>query len=338
MANNFSNSINSTIGSSNSGANNTLTIQNTSNTAASQANALITVGGATADDPFTTYTVTGATSWSEGIDNSVSDNFVIAASTALGTTNVVSMTTGGAVSVVLGDLSTTRSSSGATVASSTINGSNTASSNALQQVTVAGTSAGDALTTYTVTGATNWSVGVDNSASDAFVVAASTALGTTNVISAAVGGSVNLPLTPAFYAYLTSNATNTTGDSTVVSLNTGTPYTEITDQGSNLATTGIFTAPVAGMYILGANFQFNGTFTLINQITLRITTTSRTVEQDFNFSAGTWGSSTGVVLCNLFPMAAGDTAYVKYSAAGATKVVGLNGGDGNSVFYGYLAC
>lgn len=179
-----------TFTTSTAGATRTLTVSNTNNSnTASHATVQTTTGGASAGDPAHTFTITGATSWTIGADNSASDAFVVAASTALGTTNVMSMATGGGVSCVLGDLDITRSSSGGTVKTTVSNTSNTASSNALDQITVAGTSAGDPFTTYTVTSGNSASVGVDNSDSDRFKVSYSTALGTTDTIIAdATGG------------------------------------------------------------------------------------------------------------------------------------------------------
>ncbi len=71
----FANSINSTIGASISGATNTLTIQNPSNTASSQAQCLITVGGTTAGDVWTQYTVGSTTTWAQGISQVASRDF-----------------------------------------------------------------------------------------------------------------------------------------------------------------------------------------------------------------------------------------------------------------------
>lgn len=157
----FNNPINNFVGSTNSGVTNTLTIQNQSNTASSQALENILVGGSSAGDAFTTYTITGVTNWSLGIDNSVSnDPYVIAASTALGTTNVVSMTTSGNVSCVLGDFDVTRSSSGGNVKATISNTSNTASSTAELIISSGGTSAGDPGILYEVTGGTTWFSGL----------------------------------------------------------------------------------------------------------------------------------------------------------------------------------
>lgn len=75
------------------------------------------------------------------------------------------------------------SASGAAVGQIISNTSNTASATALLQVKVAGTTAADPYTHYTVTGATDFVAGIDNSASDAFVISRGTALGTNNAIS-----------------------------------------------------------------------------------------------------------------------------------------------------------
>jgi hypothetical protein len=47
----------------------------------------VRTGGANAGDPYINFLVNGVTNWSAGIDNSDSDAFVIAASSALGTSN-----------------------------------------------------------------------------------------------------------------------------------------------------------------------------------------------------------------------------------------------------------
>jgi hypothetical protein len=82
------NSINNTIGASNSGATNTLTVTNSSNTASSQAQVLISVGGSSAGDPYIHWNINGVIDWVMGIDNSDSDRLVISRSATPGTTNV----------------------------------------------------------------------------------------------------------------------------------------------------------------------------------------------------------------------------------------------------------
>lgn len=68
-------------------------VSNTDNTggATSSANVQVTVGGANVGDPTTTYTVTGATSFTTGIDNSAADSFKISQGTALGTSDKITI-------------------------------------------------------------------------------------------------------------------------------------------------------------------------------------------------------------------------------------------------------
>ncbi len=317
------NAINNTVGASISGVTNTLTVTNPSNTASSQALVNVTVGGGTAGDAFTTYTVSGVTNWSEGIDNSASDAFVIAASTALGTTNVVSMATGGAVSCVLGNFDVTRSASGADVSATTSNTSNTASSNATLYATVAGTSAGDARTQYAVSGTTTWTQGVDNSDSDVYALAASTALGTTNVMRATTAGEINYPLQPAFLAYLNADVSNVTGDGTIYTVAFD---TEVFDQGSDFAT-GTFTAPVTGIYSLFAGVKAEAVGATNTQAFIEIIASNRAL-RDPQLNATTVktaGNDVGMTLSGLLDMDANDTAVVAITVIGGTKTVGVGG-------------
>lgn len=77
------------VGSSNSGQTNTHAVENNSNTASSAARQLLSVGGGTAGDSYTQYTVTGATDWTTGIDNSDSDAWVVSNATTLGSSNAI---------------------------------------------------------------------------------------------------------------------------------------------------------------------------------------------------------------------------------------------------------
>lgn len=94
-----------TLGSSNSGNTNTFTVTNSSNTSSSSANIISTVGGATAADPTFQSSVSGVTTWTWGIDNSVTsptvDPWVLSQGTALGTNNVMSVATSGEINYPL---------------------------------------------------------------------------------------------------------------------------------------------------------------------------------------------------------------------------------------------
>jgi len=96
----LSNSIDNTIGVSLSGATNTFTVQNPSNTASSQAKILATVGGTTAGDAWTQYTAGTSQSYAIGLSNSNSQSLYISTA-ASGTvspstgTALVTLTSGG---------------------------------------------------------------------------------------------------------------------------------------------------------------------------------------------------------------------------------------------------
>lgn len=77
------------VGNSNSGATNEINVLNTSNTASSQSLIYVSVGGSSAGDPFQRFNITGVQDWVLGVDNSDSDAFVIASSSALGSSNVI---------------------------------------------------------------------------------------------------------------------------------------------------------------------------------------------------------------------------------------------------------
>ena len=85
----------------------TIEATNTDNTnAASRAGFEVAVGGTSAGDPYINFLVSGAGQYTMGIDNSVSDNFVLAASGALGTSNIMSITSAGATTIAGGITST----------------------------------------------------------------------------------------------------------------------------------------------------------------------------------------------------------------------------------------
>ena len=134
-----------------------------------------------------------------GIDNSDSRTLKICgdangnSAVPSGGTLFWKMTTSGAASYVNADLDVTRSFSGGNVIFTISNTANTPYSSARQQLIVGGVSAEDAFTIYTVTGTTNWSVGIDNSVTgDPYVIAASTALGTSNALSITTNGTISL--------------------------------------------------------------------------------------------------------------------------------------------------
>lgn len=205
-------------------------------------------------------------------------------------------------STLAGSFTLSKAVSGSDVSFNVINTSDTASSTANIIAAVAGTSAGDATTQYIVTGTTTWTQGVDNSASDAFVIAASTALGTTNTISIQTTGEINFPLQTSVSAFLGTTASNVTGNNTSVNLGQQTvALTEIFDQnndfspGDGSTTPATFTAPVTGRYLVCLSILFQDVIAIATSQTQLIssnrnwtngnTGTSFTGNMPMNFSA-----------------------------------------------------
>jgi len=222
--------------------------------------------------------------------------------------------------------------SGATNQFLIANDSNTASSVALEIVRVGGGTAGDPFTQYTVTGATTFSEGIDNSDSDAFVIAASTALGTTNTVRIATTGEINFPLQSAFLA-LSGSASNVTGDGTAYTLGSSVALTEVYDQNSDFNTNGTYTAPVTGIA------QFGGSITLLQigaahtDMYVLIQASNRTLtstEVNATNYANPSGTANIPFCCNV-DMDAADTCTFSITVLNGTKVVDTSG---NTFIYG----
>lgn len=82
-----------------------------------------------------------------------------------------------------GDIIASRSAAGADVTHEVTNSDNASgSSNAFFEAAVGGTSSGDAGVRFQISGGQNWSVGLDNSDSDAWVLSEGNSLGTTNAL------------------------------------------------------------------------------------------------------------------------------------------------------------
>lgn len=186
-----------------SGTNVDLKAENTSNTANSSARLIASVAGTSAADPVTIYDIAGIGDWITGIDNSDGDKFKLSFGAALGTNDALTVdsslnaTFGGSVTAATtidagGNVTATKSASGANVDLKASNSSNTASSSARLIASVAGGSAADPVTLYDVAGATNWVTGIDNSDSDKFKISASAALGTNDRLTIDASGDVTM--------------------------------------------------------------------------------------------------------------------------------------------------
>lgn len=217
-----------------------------------------------------------------------------------------------------GNLSQSAAVSGASLSITTANTSNTASATAFHRVQVAGSTASDAYYQADISGGQNWTWGLDNSDSDAWVLSASGTPGTTNVMRVATTGEITYPLQPAFLAYVNTTITNVTGN--------GTEYTiifdtEVYDQGAdfNLGTS-TFTAPVTGKYLINFSCLVTGT-TTCNAANMRIVTSNRTYNQSQHLSPGSTTATAGTISV-LADMDAADICTFTVTTSGAGSDVG----------------
>lgn len=229
------------------------------------------------------------------------------------------------------------SNSGNTNTLTVTNSSNTATSSANILSTVGGGTAADPTFQAVVSGVTTWTWGADNSDSDSWVLAASTALGTTNVMRVATTGEITYPLQSSFLAYLNTGVSNVTGDGTVYTLIYD---TEVFDRNSdfNLGTS-TFTAPVTGLYFLGYETLVGGG-TSITVAQGKIATTARTYQRGGTVLLGGTITSFTTMDCVLADMTAGDTATITVestdSGGKVDDISGTTGGIVRTKIYGNL--
>lgn len=232
------------------------------------------------------------------------------------------------------------SNSGNTNTLTVTNSSNTASSGAAMVATVGGSSAADAVHQAVVSGVTTWTWGVDNSDSDAYVLAASATLGSTNVVHATTAGEINYPLQPAFLAYLNTDVNDVTGDAATVY--TVIFDTEVFDQNAdfNLGTS-TFTAPITGRFHSDVTLRYNKGATTATQMAIRLVTSNRTLNIISTADATIAALATGMWAASvLSDMDAGDTATVAFIVVGNSKtsdVIGVTSTAINTYWSGFIA-
>lgn len=289
--------------------------ENSSNTAASDMKLAIAVGGASGGDPYIHFDGTG-TDCSIGVDNSDNNRLKFAQATGVGVNDrfILDLTAGWAS---FGPNATYAANFLSVRTDSAENGGFWARVN---------NATGDPIFLCT-TNATDWAFGVDNSDSDAFVVSASSALGTTNALKITTAGEITMPLQPAFLAY-------NSVDDTLVTDNTTLEFdTEVFDQGSDFNnSTDTFTAPVTGRYLFTVSLYFtNGTTNTSKSIEL--VTSNRTLVLPGSFADGAGGINASVIT----DMDAGDTASLVINLGSGTITAQGADSHGTTYFSGMLA-
>jgi hypothetical protein len=152
------------------------------------------------------------------------------------------------------------------------------------------------------------------------------------VVSTFDAGGLQMPGNPSFLAHNSGTDSNVTGNATVFKVEFN---SEITDQGSDFdTTTGTFTAPVAGNYLLTTIVRMSGITAAADTIYLNLVTSNRNY---WNYKANTNSlpSNQTVQLSIIADMDAGDTAYVNVRVTGeASDVVDVLGDSLPSTVFG----
>ena len=286
-------------------------------------------GGASANPAYSTAKYPATTSVNQVLYSS-SANVIGGITTA---NNSLLITNGSGVpawGTVLGqNFGITQSLNGNDSAITITNSSNTASSRAVCQLDVAGTSAGDAAVSYSISGSTSWTHGIHNGATvpstNPWVLSQAGILGTNDVMRCGTSGSIVMPLQPAAAVYLNTAVTNATGDGTYIQ-----PVifdTKLFDQQTNYSTsTGYFTCPVAGIYRVSANLTFTSVGAGFTTGEIQIIHAGSTLSRrEFNPGVGDFGTDYAVSVDYLINCSATDTLGIYAVVSGSTKTVGLKG-------------
>jgi len=228
-----------------------------------------------------------------------------------------------------GDFSFTQpSTSSNTVRTLTVSNSDTANtgSNAQFVATVGGTSSGDPMSVWSITGGQTWSAGADRSDSGIWKLSNGSALGTNDTFKMTSAGVNSMPLQPLVLA-TPPGAANVTGAGTnyLIPCNTA-PI----NQGSYFnTTTNLFTVPVTGNYLIGLRVVMTNISALMTSSSYGYYVNGGGGGQfQLNFAAiRDAGNQAEGLFWGIFPFTAGDTIQPNINiSSGAADTAGISNG------------
>ena len=147
-------------------------------------------------------------------------------------------------------------------------------------------------------------------------------------------GERTIPRQPCFLADISSTISNVTGDGTAYSVIFG---NEIFDQNSDYNhTTGVFTAPVSGRYLISAGVLSRAYSGSESKIQGSIVTSNRSYNIWYTNYVGGSGGYLQVSGSKIVDMDASDTCYIDFIVDGGTKTIDINEGNASTSFSGAL--
>jgi len=214
--------------------------------------------------------------------------------------------------------------------------------NASGSLTIDPGASGDSFLQFNLASTTNeFIIGVDDTDSDAFVIAQGGALGTTNTFRMSAAGERTLPLQCFFLNSINAEA-NASGDGTTHNVGSITATTSIIDrngdmtEGDGAGTGATFTAPVDGFYQFNFILQIDIDATGGDYIAIQVATTSRTFYVTLypteNVIASLKGLSNYLGFSGTFfeDMSASDTAVFQF-------ISGPSGSKTDDIIDGYIS-